>query len=111
MATEEEKKDAETAEKADDNEDADYKAQAEPGHQSDEGYIQDDAEKAEQADDDEDQDYEDAINAMDDRYAQRKDVEDLKARMDALEAKFGAGNKPDEDPSKKVMVSLDGTEI
>ena len=107
MADEQDTKLAEKAESADDKEDADYKKQDEPGHQSDEGYIEDDASKAEQDDTEEDEDYDGAIQALDERYAKNEDVKNLMARMDKIEAQFGAGKKPDE----KNYISLDGSKV
>lgn len=91
---------AETAESADDKEDKDYQNQAQPGHQSDEGYIQDDAQKAETADDNEDEEYKQALAWMDSRYGSNAVVQNLLSRMKALEDKMGAGNDD-------VKISLD----
>lgn len=119
MADEQEVKEAEKAESADDKEDKDYKNQEEPGHQSDEGYIEDDASKAEQADTTEDEDYQGALDALDQRYAKAEDVANLMGRMDKLEAQFGAGNKPTNPEEGKeapkddgiTYISKDGSQI
>lgn len=102
MANQQEVQLAEKAESADDKEDKDYQNQAQPGHQSDQGYIQDDAQKAEQADDMEDQDYKDALAWMDNRYGSNSVVQNLLARMKALEDKMGAGSNNDD-----MVISLD----
>lgn len=115
MATKYEVDDAKKAEKHDDEEDKDYKS-----GNNDAGYERDDAEKAEHEDDEEDADYgnyssddaqkefEETMSALDNRYALRKDHENLKARMDALEKRLGAQS---ETPAKEARksVSLDGT--
>ena len=103
MATNQEVQLAEKAESADDKENADYKAQEQPGHPSDEGYIQDDAQKAEQADDMEDEDYKQALAWMDNRYGSNQVVQNLLARMKALEDKMGAGSQGTDD----IKISLD----
>ena len=111
-----ERDDAEKAEDEDDREDADYdKGKGEDGdaRYEDEkaNHDSDQAEDGNEPSDDEDDydldaDRKEALAALDARYALRKEHNDLIARMDALEAKFGAMHTTPEG-ADRYTVSLD----
>lgn len=107
------KDDAEKAEAHDEEEDADY----DRGRGETEDAADDDAEAEhdmgqEQQGNEEgganplDEERKEALAMMDARYALRKEHQDLVARMDALEAKFGQMNTTPE-AANKYTVSLD----
>lgn len=104
-----ERDDAEKAEDEDDREDADYDRSEGDDREADyeDAKATHDEDQADDGDNQWEDERKEALRLMDERYALRKEHEDLKARMDAIEKRFGAmGGTPDTSVPSHV-VSLD----
>lgn len=106
-----ERDDAEKAEAEDDEEDADYDRSEGDDEEAD---VEDDKASHDEAQADDgggDNEWEDerkeALRLMDERYALRKEHEDLKSRMTALEQQLGALNNRNPESVAPHVVSLD----